>query len=590
MNTNTGDFNIGTMERPAKRPRLSFSPDSVEEVPEEWDLQTARAQNDMKLKSIFEGIFSKYGKDFTEVGDEIDLQTGKIVVNNGHLLGLREETDAGDESQPWLYEDEDADTDNGDNPGAEEPVKAHESVISNHRGDIQRESDLDSNDSLLDSALAYRDAGNTESPKQTTWKEIEDPGLKDPLWQAPELPKLFSTPPAESQPKVAVTPQLPRFTRESSPPGSGSLWTLPRRGRPPGRPRTDVKPKASPNKLRTRTERNYHSSPVAHDWSFSQIPDDDESDDPLQEYQPSPTPSRVSSVRGKRILGPLFTSNRYLESTRPPTQEAVPRDQSDTATDSGSDSDASEQDDTKNNVALDTPLQCHSSAQLQVQGVSKPEPRNKVPRRSYASITPDEGRLIIRLRHVQRKDFREIQDFLPNRKMVQIYHWDYNHWNRTRLNPPQLSAPWTQSELDVLEKIKDKKGLSWPGIKAGVPGRSRKEIEYELIRLWAGDEVWNNDEWDGNEGGDDESGHSSRPPKRPLDTGTPEVDPQSDSKTSRGFEMLIDDDSDSVKSENSGFSKLSAIDVNSPSYSRQGSRTPSRASPAKRLKLTTLWS
>ena len=60
------------------------------------DLHARRAQNDFRLKSIFESIFDKYGKDFNGIGDEIDMETGEIVVNNGHLLGMTNERDAGD--------------------------------------------------------------------------------------------------------------------------------------------------------------------------------------------------------------------------------------------------------------------------------------------------------------------------------------------------------------------------------------------------------------------------------------------------------------------------------------------------------------
>ena len=60
------------------------------------DLQQRRAQLDYKLKSTFEAIFEKYGKDFDGIGDEIDLATGDIVVNNGHLLDMENERDAGD--------------------------------------------------------------------------------------------------------------------------------------------------------------------------------------------------------------------------------------------------------------------------------------------------------------------------------------------------------------------------------------------------------------------------------------------------------------------------------------------------------------
>jgi Centromere protein Scm3 len=59
------------------------------------ELDQIRARLDDKLKSKFEAIFEKYGRDFTGIGDEIDLRTGEIVVDNGHLLKMEDERDAG---------------------------------------------------------------------------------------------------------------------------------------------------------------------------------------------------------------------------------------------------------------------------------------------------------------------------------------------------------------------------------------------------------------------------------------------------------------------------------------------------------------
>jgi hypothetical protein len=64
-------------------------------VDDEPDLAHNRRANDARLKSRFEHIFAKYGKDFEDVGDEIDLDTGEIVVNNGHLESMRHEVDPG---------------------------------------------------------------------------------------------------------------------------------------------------------------------------------------------------------------------------------------------------------------------------------------------------------------------------------------------------------------------------------------------------------------------------------------------------------------------------------------------------------------
>ncbi|KAG4432087.1 hypothetical protein IFR05_012416 [Cadophora sp. M221] len=75
--------------------------DEEEEEPEsgydpEAELEQKRARLDYKLKSTFESIFEKYERDFEGVGDEIDLETGEIVVNNGHIVQMLDEQDAGD--------------------------------------------------------------------------------------------------------------------------------------------------------------------------------------------------------------------------------------------------------------------------------------------------------------------------------------------------------------------------------------------------------------------------------------------------------------------------------------------------------------
>lgn len=70
--------------------------DTYEEEAPEANMKATRQKLDNKLKSTFEAIFEKYGKDFSGVGDEIDLRTGGIIVDNGHLAEMHNETDAGE--------------------------------------------------------------------------------------------------------------------------------------------------------------------------------------------------------------------------------------------------------------------------------------------------------------------------------------------------------------------------------------------------------------------------------------------------------------------------------------------------------------
>ncbi|KAL9947606.1 hypothetical protein ACHAO5_002677 [Verticillium nonalfalfae] len=111
------------MEPPVKRQRLSHTPTSrLQHEDDELDFESenvdhqrdsglqlaeSRAFAAYKLKSTFEHIFEKYERDFTGIGDEIDLRTGEIVVDNGHIqrLGLGGVDSFLEEDEGMLLED-----------------------------------------------------------------------------------------------------------------------------------------------------------------------------------------------------------------------------------------------------------------------------------------------------------------------------------------------------------------------------------------------------------------------------------------------------------------------------------------------------
>ncbi|KAL8687411.1 MAG: hypothetical protein Q9218_006410 [Villophora microphyllina] len=80
------------MEPPRKRRRIFTSNDPDAELHEK------RARSTLKLKSRFESIFEKYEKNFDNA-DEIDLTTGEIVIDNGHIRNMLDEKDVGTEGQ-----------------------------------------------------------------------------------------------------------------------------------------------------------------------------------------------------------------------------------------------------------------------------------------------------------------------------------------------------------------------------------------------------------------------------------------------------------------------------------------------------------
>ncbi len=217
------------MEPPLKRQRLSTTVES------EDDLQERRVRNDLQLKSRFETIFEKYSKDFEGIGDEIDMRTGEIVVNNGHILGMTNERDVGDfgdaetsigELESGYYsEDEDShslDDYNGSGNTILKPVDVEDAVVISQAGltwhsdddgdslmgeiEVERQadeqiieswgiaaSDLEE-DELANSEFEWMNPRHIRAVAHNRWQirkqqleSLDEPSV-DPAWRAPPLP------------------------------------------------------------------------------------------------------------------------------------------------------------------------------------------------------------------------------------------------------------------------------------------------------------------------------------------------------------------------------------------------------------------
>ncbi|KAJ5555747.1 hypothetical protein N7535_008180 [Penicillium sp. DV-2018c] len=540
------------IERPAKRPCLSNNSSDEGDLPPDFDLPAARAQNDSRLKSLFEGIFAKYSQDFTAVGDEIDLATGDIVVDNGHLLGLRAEDDTGKHSRSWLLGgdlagagEEDSDADDEDAKGEEYFSMTPTPPVGPSLNEQQTNTDVDD---PLDFVFTFKSSGATGHspvPKEpyisrpinpiTMPKPASKPYSKpqDPLWEVPDLPQ-SSTPTIETRKKhVSFTP----IVRSPSPPGSGSIWAVSKRARP----RSEMKPKTTPRKRLSAAKRKYHSSPVTHDWSFAAVPDGDESDDPLQDNTASPTPSRMKVVRGKRRIsakdhdGPsgqreyppeehparaieVGVQDAYQEvghgdkdageqedevpdATRqdvpavptlqdsPPRYDATPNvdpeDHDHVNDHAGKQIDEAPKSMSENDVPLLRALRPSSTPKTGPDIQSTQSPDN-TPRRRWF-ISPDEARLVMCMMHKQGKKVADVMPLLPGRNYHSIWHWFYTHWTVRLTNPPALSAPWSQPELAALFRLSTQSGLSWARIQREFEGRSRHEVEFEMLRAFVGE-------------------------------------------------------------------------------------------------------
>ena len=159
----------------SKRRRLSCDDPDAE-------LYEKRARNDLHLKSRFEAIFEKFGKDFSEVGDEIDMHTGKIVVNKGHIDGMAHEQDLGQVSSQPLSRHETAIEDPGGSPMDREVVGSTvESTAESHFS-----SDTEMEDYLSDSAVDLLDRGTSQNAAASSPSSQQYRDLKQGRTQAPE--------------------------------------------------------------------------------------------------------------------------------------------------------------------------------------------------------------------------------------------------------------------------------------------------------------------------------------------------------------------------------------------------------------------
>ncbi|RAH81081.1 hypothetical protein BO86DRAFT_456737 [Aspergillus japonicus CBS 114.51] len=549
------------MERPTKRARFASPVEPEGDGGDDIDLHEARAQNDQRLKSIFEGIFEKYGRDFTDVGDEIDLQTGKIIVNNGHiqeLEGEEEEAENDDhrsattnrdwrrlEQERSVAEEEGSlpenpghlaagmdgdDDDDGEAPdddrsrplspvlpsiqelqaglGIQHHLAAGEEDTgkrdSNLHGQADDDDDAASVDSLLDNTLRIESILD-QSTSDKLVSEKAKPAAEvtaqshsnrrseavEELWRVPEIDASFSTPTwNRSRPAASTVNRV----RSQSPPGAGSLWSLPRKSRrAPQKSHAGAAMKSKPQRKVTQ------SSPVVCDWSFAETPDGDESDDPLQEdYEPSPTPKRSIHVRKTPVkeqtprqlnyqcsdCKQVFVRHGYITHLREIASRPFDGQHDRAEVTRRLDALAKEptpKSKSKTTTSITPNILTSSRANELVDNNSTPTKK-----RARNVIQPDEARLIITMRQVQGKKWNEILDCLPHTKLTSLTQWNRNHWSDRRANPPPLSKPWSEAERAVLDKFKEQQGLSWTTIRQGLPGRPHAEIEFELLQLWAG--------------------------------------------------------------------------------------------------------
>lgn len=260
------------MDRQMKRRRLNYD-DSYAELYEK------RARNDLHLKSRFEAIFEKYGRDFSDIGDEIDFQTGKVVVDKGHLKSMAHEQDVGGGnsssgqsvlehavangrlSSSSVYIDTVRSSFSSSVESTAKPIP-NSDIEMGEVLSISTTSDPERSSSGQHEGLSPGHPRSLTSFKNPLRKlnidsvlnrlnnrpvEVYDPPI-EPAWQAPPLPIDNKTQAQRSSLTVRLDEERKRERSES--PNTGSLWALQSGGRRPKNNGTPIQTSKPTSKLR----------------------------------------------------------------------------------------------------------------------------------------------------------------------------------------------------------------------------------------------------------------------------------------------------------------------------------------------------
>ena len=220
-----------------KRRRLN-KPNPLQE-----DVYQSRVRNDLWLKSRFESIFAKYERNFEEIGDEIELDSGRIVVDNGHLLSMHDEYDVGRTRQMRMHDANAVDKppipayfsrlleekSDSRNQYAKEKRERHLGILS-PPDSFQRLED-DDVDSLLGDVQSLEEhaLGCSKQVETSTWMSgsLNQGGPfqfdTEPAWQAPPLP-LKQPLPHRTTPPLEPLGSHPRTSSSGDSHLRMSLW------------------------------------------------------------------------------------------------------------------------------------------------------------------------------------------------------------------------------------------------------------------------------------------------------------------------------------------------------------------------------
>lgn len=238
------------MEPPAKRRRRGLPPasrkrdaddnsndndDELASHPQEItvrrdpDIRFAlkRAKADHKLQATMAHIIEKYSHNFDGVGDEIDMETGEIIVDNGHISNMRDEGDVGNVWRGNAASDED---DEDEGILLEDLTNEHsDDEDINRSQDSDSQNERETNAELGDSSLTSNTHPQADSTPTTTRDSNHKTGEQH-RHSPPRNPQLGISTPSNPQPSHGPLPfgyNTPSYGFGLAPGGFGPWGMLP---------------------------------------------------------------------------------------------------------------------------------------------------------------------------------------------------------------------------------------------------------------------------------------------------------------------------------------------------------------------------
>lgn len=473
--------------------------------PRNSDLIEAQKVNDLQLKSRFESICRKYGRDFHSVSDEIDLRTGRIVINNGHLEGIGEPYDPAGFLENEVQCDDDQtgiETEFADSmsrspgrmkaPGAEIhwQTKQHDTYFDNQYearretstrlGDIPCRDNYSAKQAYLRTMECTReDRGGCYGMKDLcvsnfSGKTRSGHGAYGSL----ELPSIFFFPDDKGHfngrrhdgDPLQLVPTLENALSVLAPKLN--------------QPSVD---QAEPTPIRRRTSRS-HKKQLNHksgskgmlrlDTSVrSATRADSDSDDPLHSDRcPLSTPSIIGSSDERTSKK---ENARFCISPNVPSKVKF-NCQTVTRKIRNAERVQSELFTNLDIVQVVASGEAHLSPNLQTS--QSPFVSGRIAKsRSNVTLAPDEAKHLVNLRIMEKKPWSIVLAAMPRRSPAEVKHWYYTYCVGGK-NEPVSSRPWTSEEKKKVRSFQPSHQPSWEAILAHFPERTITELQYEWIQ------------------------------------------------------------------------------------------------------------